>query len=645
LSTIPASDLVAVTPSVLAAGGTGLDLTGLFLTLTARVPLGTVSTFTSQAAVASYFGASSQEAALASIYFEGFSTKSKIPGALKFATYNQLASAAYLRGGNISGLTLAQLQAISGSLNVTVDGYPRNASSVNLSSATSFSSAAALIQTALNAVDPSEASVTASIGASMTASIGTTVLTVSAVSGGIISVGDTVVGAGVAANTVITSPGTGTGGTGTYNINNSQTVGSESMTTNSNVLDVTALLSGAVAPGQSVTGAGVTEVVVLAQLTGTTGGVGTYSLAGAAQHVASETMTLVGTPVTVTYDSVSGAFIITSGITGVASTIAFATGTIAATLLMTLATGAVLSQGAGAAIPASFMGALIAVDRQWANFATTFDPDGGSGNTVKQAFAAWVTTQNDRYAYVTWDTDASPTATSPATSSLGYILEQAENSTTMLMWAVDSTQGPIKAAFVMGTAASINFTQTAGRITFAYKSQGGLVADVTTETAAANLLANGYNFYGAYGAANANFIFLQNGKTTGPFEWFDSFENQIWLNQGFQSDLLTLLSNLNSLPYTTAGNSLISQALTPRIKQALAFGAFAPGNIAADQIAQVNAMAGIDISNVLQTQGWYLQILPASSTVRAARGSPPATFWYLDRGSVQQINLASVAVQ
>ena len=63
----------------------------------------------------------------------------------------------------------------------------------------------------------------------VTGSISTTVLTVSAVTSGVIAVGQAVSGAGVAYGTVITSLGTGTGGTGTYNINTSQTVSSEAL--------------------------------------------------------------------------------------------------------------------------------------------------------------------------------------------------------------------------------------------------------------------------------------------------------------------------------------------------------------------------------------------------------------------------------
>jgi hypothetical protein len=53
---------------------------------------------------------------------------------------------------------------------------------------------------------------------------------VSAVASGDISLGQTITGSGVTAGTKITSFGTGTGGAGTYNVNTSQTVSSTTLT-------------------------------------------------------------------------------------------------------------------------------------------------------------------------------------------------------------------------------------------------------------------------------------------------------------------------------------------------------------------------------------------------------------------------------
>jgi hypothetical protein len=65
--------------------------------------------------------------------------------------------------------------------------------------------------------------------ATITASISTTTLTVTAKTGTNLNVGTFIYDGGVSAGTKITALGTGTGGTGTYTINNSQTVASTTM--------------------------------------------------------------------------------------------------------------------------------------------------------------------------------------------------------------------------------------------------------------------------------------------------------------------------------------------------------------------------------------------------------------------------------
>jgi hypothetical protein len=70
---------------------------------------------------------------------------------------------------------------------------------------------------------------TSSPGAVITGSITATTLTVTAVSSGILYVGQTIQGAGITTQTIITALGSGSGGNGTYTVNNSQTVVSETM--------------------------------------------------------------------------------------------------------------------------------------------------------------------------------------------------------------------------------------------------------------------------------------------------------------------------------------------------------------------------------------------------------------------------------
>lgn len=646
MSTIPISEIITVNPGVLSAAGGALDLLGMVLTQNTRVPIGMVAPFANPAAVGAYFGLNSKEYGISEVYFAGFDTKTAIPGSINFTQYNQAAVAAFMRGGNISGLTLAQLQALTGTLAITIDGYSWSDGSLSLAAATSFSNAASIITTGLTGSVPVGASVTGSIAAetaSFTGSIAGNVLYVTAVASSLIVPGEILNGTGVTASTMITSQLSGTAnGIGTYAVNIAQVTASTTISGTYGLMTVTAVGSGTLAVGQTLSGSGVTSASLLTGLGTGTGGTGTYYV-DLTQTASSTTITADATSPVVTYDSVSGGFIVTSGIQGPASTMAFATGTIAAGLMLTQVTGAVLSQGAAAAVPGSFMSALTQVTQNWASFMTGFDPDGGSGNiTQRVAFAAWNALQNGRYVYVAWDTSSAPTVTVPATGSLGVVVD-ASYPGTNVNWEPSDTN---IAAFVCGMGASINFDQTNGRITAAFKSQAGLVAGVSSGSVAPNLLSNGYNFYGVYGADDITSSFYYNGSISGPFTWLDTYWNQIWLNNSFILDIVALLRAVNSIPYNAAGYTLVESSLQDTITAAVNSGVIRAGVVlSSTQIAEVNAAAGKNVASVIQSQGWYLQVLPASPSVRAARGSPPINFWYCDGESIQKVSISSIVLQ
>ncbi len=511
MPTIPASQIVSVVPNVLSPGGRALDIVGVLLTTSTRVPIGAVQPFSSAADVGSYFGLNSTEYAVSQNYFLGFDNSNIKPSKVYFAQYHPAAVAGYLRGGSLSGMTLAQLQALTpATLTIEFAGVAKTSSAIDLSTATSFSDAASIILAAF------------------------------------------------------TAPG-----------------------------------------------------------------------------------------FTVAYDSVSAAFVFTSTATGATETIVYATGggTLQTDLKLTSATGAVLSQGADVIMPGAMMDGVVAVTQDWATFMNVQDPD-NTGNANKLAFCAWANAQGDRFGYVAWDTDTSAAGTVPATSSLGYLIGPLGNnySGTYLIGG-DGAAGSAPAsanvaAYVCGAAASIDFTETNGRITFAFKSQSGLQATCTTGAGAKNLAANGYNFYGAYATANDTFVWNYPGAVSGSFKWFDSFINEIWATNQFQLALMVCLQNNKSIPYNLDGYTLLKAACLDVIRQGLNFGAWRAGvTLSASQVAEVNSAAGLKIDDALSANGWYLQVKDADPQVRVARGSPPMTFWYMDGQSVQQINLTSVNVQ
>jgi hypothetical protein len=569
---IPAARLANAIPGVLSAGGNPLALNAVYVTNDPSIPYGTAQAFASTVDVSDWFGPNAPETILANVYFAGFINCTVLPGTLYFAQFNTAAISAYLRGGSVADLTLTQLQALSGTLALSVDGLLVTSAAINLSGATSFTNAATLLQAGLQ---------TTGNVFNGTASQAVGVVDILSTISGSLAVGDVLNGTGVSGPATIVSFGTYTvvAGTGTVNVSTSATV--------------------------------------------TTG-----------------TATVTALP-TVTYDTLRDAFVISSATTGPSSSIGFpATGALSTGLDLTAAEGAVLSQGANANTPAGVMNQVVASTQNWATFMTVTE----QSLSNKEAFAAWVQTTNQRYLYVAQDSDATPTTNPNATGSFGNIVNAAQD--TGVMPVYDISGSGVIAALQTAIAASINFNQQNGRTTAAFRGQAGLVAQVTNETAYNNLIANGYNCYASFATANQQFTQNQPGQISGPFRWFDTYINQIFLNSQFQLAMMNLLANVPAVPYVTRGFNLIRNALFDPIKQGLNFGSIVKGvQLSSSQSAQLNNATGdTSATATIQNTGWYLQILDPGAIVRGGRGSPTINFYYTDGGSVQTLSMSSIDV-
>lgn len=338
---------------------------------------------------------------------------------------------------------------------------------------------------------------------------------------------------------------------------------------------------------------------------------------------------------TCTWNATNSTFVLTSGTTGATSTITYATGTLAANLLFTQATGAILSQGSAIDTPTTACDSLKKATQNWCAFTTLWEPVIAD----KQLFATWASAQNSRYLYVCWDTDAQAIV-SGSTTNFGAIAKSLQYDGTMAVYNTVNL-----AAFVLGCAASIDFARTNGRITAAFKSQSGFTPTVTDQAIANILLANGYSFYGQYATANSTFNFLYSGQLPGKWLWFDTFVNQVYLNSQLQLALMSLLTNVTSIPYNESGYSLIRSAMIDPISSAINFGGIRAGvQLSSAQAAQINQAAGRDVTNTIEQQGYYLQVLDPGAQVRGQRGTPIINLWYTDGGAVQKINVASIDV-
>ena len=148
---IPAAQIVSISPRVIQAGGTDLVLNGLILTESSRIPSTSIALqFASANDVGEYFGMTSNEYNAAVIYFNGYDNSFKKPRTLVIGRRVDADAAAWLRGVAVTA-TLAEFQAVTaGTLDITVDGTAIALTSIDLSSATSFSDVASAITTAFN---------------------------------------------------------------------------------------------------------------------------------------------------------------------------------------------------------------------------------------------------------------------------------------------------------------------------------------------------------------------------------------------------------------------------------------------------------------------------------------------------------------
>lgn len=353
---------------------------------------------------------------------------------------------------------------------------------------------------------------------------------------------------------------------------------------------------------------------------------------------------------TVAWDAVQSAFVFTDSTAGVDSTVAFITGTLAAGLNLTLATGATISQGAALDTPGSAMANVYAASQNWETMVTLFEPNLAN----KSLFAEWFTAQNDEFLWLGWDSDTQACVAN-ATEPFGVVAKAVQYNGVACIGGdpaavpAGTTLAAIVeniAIFVSGAIASINFAQTNGRTALAFLAQSGLIPSCTALQTSVNLLANGYSFYGSYATRNNGFTFFYNGNLPGAFSWIDTFINDAWMQDQFQVSLMTLATTAGSIPYNNAGYGLVRAALQSPIQAALNFGAIRPGvTLSALQIAEANAQAGLDISVPLQNQGWYLQVQDPGATVRGQRGTPIINFWYTDGGSIQKFTMASIDIQ
>lgn len=622
---IPASQIVQVNPRLLTPGGTDLEFNGLLLSESPLIPASQlVLPFPDPESVGDYFGLESPEYQAAVIYFQGYNNSFRKPRALYVASRVAQARAAWLRGGAWNG-TLAALKAAGlGGLSLTVNGEEVAAQNVSFATATSLSDVAQILQSALNAGatpgTPARAAVLTGGGITFSG--------LASVTDGAFALevnGDEHEVTGLDLSAVTSPLELATALTG-------KIPGVTVSASAEGIVLTTTETGAAAAIGYATAPASGTDVSALLALTSASGA---FSVNGA------DAVPPVGVPgITVAYSSLTQAWTISSPTTGAESTITYAqaptTGVDFAGLLnLTEQTGAVLSPGLDAMSHAANMEAILDLTENFVCFTTVAQPTEADA----LALAQWASGKGVAYLYIYWDND--PKLLQPNnTATIAAALAEANVGATCGVW-----NSLAYAAFIMGAAASIDWDRRNGTITFAFKSQDGLAANVVKGANATNLEAQTMNFMGNYATRNDQFIFLYPGRMFGQWTWIDTYLNAVWLNNALQVACMAGFEQTPRVPYNNEGYTLVRSWMQDPVNRALYSGIIDTGvTLSESQKAELAREAGRDISTELFTDGYVIQVNDPAPAVRQKRESPEASCWYCYGGSVHRLIIASSAV-
>lgn len=323
--------------------------------------------------------------------------------------------------------------------------------------------------------------------------------------------------------------------------------------------------------------------------------------------------------------------------------ISFAEGSIASDLRLTKDTGAYLNTDTGEDSAMSAVMRLLESSQNVGGF--TYDDDKSITRELKEDICKYVSSLNNSVWLVSHIIDNGNVPVSGVPISKPFAVWAKDNN----IKATTLFFGEAKeAVLALSYMACLDFTRTNGRKTLDFRnSNASLEPRITVVEEAVALEEHGYAYYGAFATKLDRFSLVRNGRVFGEFVWADSFLVQLRLTARLQHDIFTGMKDLDStIPYNARGKTYIRAFCKGSIDEMLNFGGFQTNIVLSEtQKEQVNRLTNrFDVATQLYTDGYVLIIEDATPEIRQQRASPPCTLVYTDGGSVQTINLASIAV-
>ncbi len=329
--------------------------------------------------------------------------------------------------------------------------------------------------------------------------------------------------------------------------------------------------------------------------------------------VASVLQTALAGAATVVWNAVYGRFDVTSGTTGIASSVAFATAGSGGTDISNLLGLRSTSGGTSVAgiAPESMLAAvqaLAAASGNWYGLVIAY-PTPASADIV--AVAGYIEASNPQrfFGVTTQDVNAiDPTQNGDIASqlqALGY-------NHTFVQY---SSSSPYAAASLFARQATVDFTANNSTITLMYKTEPGIAAETLTETQATTLKGKNCNVFVAYNNATA---IIQWGVCASG-QYIDTIVGVDWLQNNVQTAVFNLLyTSTTKVPQTDAGVNQIVTTVEASLEAAVRDGLAGPG-------VWTGPAFGAIVSGQTLSKGYYVYAPPVasqSSADRAARKSP-----------------------
>ena len=361
------------------------------------------------------------------------------------------------------------------------------------------------------------------------------------------------------------------------------------------------------------------------------------SLSNAASLLQAEIRQSTLTNATVVYDSLTEAFTISNAVTSGTSTVGYVvdnTGTGLGSLLkLRQIDGAVLSQGSADLTPAENMEKILQITKNWYSFTTLWNVSTEVGYIEFLALANWCNGKFPKYNYIAWSNEANMEVLNN-NSQMKYALDEYNYAGVSIIY-----NNYTHSAFFGGMMAGVDYTGTNTTILLSDKQQSGLEISANNDTSYEALVQKKVNFYGNFNSANSEFRLSCNGYISGAYKFMDNQANNAWLADQIQIAEATLLANVGKLDYGSVGQSLLKSTLIDVMNKGLTNGVIQTGKTFDEaQKSILKQQAGLDISEILTNNGYYIKITPPAPSDRANRPAMKVQIWYANNGGFFTIN-------